>query len=224
MKEIELLEKYLTAERIQRINEVLSKRTRDVCVIIDRLDKAHNYMAILRTMDAFGVQDAHIIPLETDAPQAISRKISTGSHKWLTIRIHQNWKTCFSCLREAGYKIYASYLDKGVRGLETLDVSGKVALLFGNELCGLEEDEFKACDGAFVLPMSGFAQSYNVSVACALTLQRFFLLREQQKISRGHLSHIESTELKYLWYKKSVPNSEKILQEELRRQKESTRK
>jgi len=217
MKEIELLEKYLSETRMQRIDEVLKQRTRDVCVIIDRLDKAHNYMAIMRTMDAFGIQDAHIVPLESDDNGTISKKVTQGAHKWLTIHMHKSWRECFDAVKKEGYKIYASYLDDNAKGLESLDLSGKVALLFGNELKGLEKEEVKACDGVFILPMVGFSQSYNVSVASALTLQRFFLRREELQLGRGHLSEQETLKLKTLWYKKAVQNSEVILKEELRR-------
>lgn len=217
MKEIELLEKYLSDERKEKIGKVLGQRTRDVCIVVDRLDKDHNYMAILRTMEAFGVQDAHIIPLHEDDTQKISKRITKGSHKWLTIKTYPDWQKCFKHLKKQGYKIYASFLSDEAEEIESLDLSGKVALLFGNELNGLDKEEANACDGVFMIPMVGFTQSFNVSVACALTLQRFFMERKSKNIDRGSLEESEAIKLKALWYKRAVPNSAKILKEELKR-------
>ena len=61
----ECLSPYLSDARIARIEGVLAQRTREVTLVVDRLHKAHNYMAILRTAEALGIQDVHIIPIPT---------------------------------------------------------------------------------------------------------------------------------------------------------------
>lgn len=217
MNELDLLKKYMTDRRIERVEGVLKRRTRDVCVVIDRIDKPHNYMAALRSCDAFGIQDVHIIPFENEEDESISIKVTQGAHKWLTIKVHDNWQSCFEHLKTAGYKIYASHLSDEADGLEKLELGGRVALLFGNELNGLDREQVQACDGSFILPMYGFSQSFNVSVACALSLQRLLLARDAAGMGRGSLTEAEMSEMRLLWYRLAVPNSARILEEERRR-------
>jgi tRNA (guanosine-2'-O-)-methyltransferase len=217
MSEIEILQKYMTEARIERLEKALAQRTRQLCVVIDRLDKPHNYMAVMRTCDAFGIQDLHIIPLETDEPDAVSRKITQGAHKWLTIHHHDSWGHCLGHLRANDYRIYGSFLSESHGTLEDLPLDGKIALVFGNELKGLTPSQVKDCDGAFMLPMRGLSQSFNISVACALSLQQIMLLRKHQSIPLETLSASETGELRQEWYRKAVVNSELYLQEARRR-------
>ncbi len=223
MKTVDLLQQHMTERRIQRLERVLLRRTRDITIVIDRFNKPHNYMAILRTCEAFGLQDVHIILPESMKQDGISKSITQGADKWLTLHYHDDWTAAFAALRELGYRIYASYLlperdTQAENGLEALEPDGKIALLMGNELDGLEPEQAKAADGLFMLPMLGFTQSFNVSVACALSVQRLMLLREAHGITLTPLSEAEQDELRVRWYKLAVPNSARIIEEHKRRE------
>lgn len=207
----ECLAPYLSETRIARMEGVLERRTREITLVVDRLHKAHNYMAILRTAEALGIQDVHIIPDPNDSPSEINGKLTQGAHIWLTLHVHPTWQEAYAALRGAGYKLYTSYLGEGTGGLETLDLKGKIALLFGNELEGFTPEQVAAADGSFILPMEGFTQSFNVSVACALALQRLIFARESQAIPRGALADQEKAELRAAWYMHSVRAAEGIL-------------
>ena len=217
MNEIEILRPYLSDRRAEKIDSVLSRRTRDLCVVLDRFDKPHNYMAVLRTLEAFGIQDAHIIPMHGVSKSDISKSVTQGADKWLSIRIYPDWRKCFQVLRENAYKLYAACLSNEAASIEDISTTSKIALVFGNELDGLDPEETEACDGAFMLPMYGFSQSFNVSVACALSIQRLFIAREAAGHKWTGLSESEKNALKIEWYKKAVQNSEKLLNETRRR-------
>ena len=223
MNEIDLLKKHIRPERAEKIEAVLCARTRDVTVVLDRLNKPHNFMAILRTCDAFGIQDAHIVLQPGQPGDHISDPITQGAHKWLTINISYDWRERFQNLKNQGYKLYASGLSESAAPLESLDLKGRVALVFGNELEGLAKEQIAFCDGLFMLPMLGFAQSFNVSVAAALSLQKLFSLREARGIPKAPLDEVEREALRREWLIKALHNAELILREYHRRDGSETR-
>lgn len=217
MDDIEILSGFVTPERLLKIRSVLDSRTRELTVVLDRLNKPHNFMAILRTCEAFGVQDVHIIP-QSGSPTSISGEITRGADKWLTIHFHKSWRECFARLRENGYRIFASFLGESKETIEALPATGRIALLFGNELDGLDPETIAASDGRFMLPMLGFCQSFNVSVACALSIQKLSGLRESRENPWPPLPEPEKSALMREWLMKSIPRANELLEEVRRRQ------
>jgi tRNA (guanosine-2'-O-)-methyltransferase len=88
---------------------------------------------------------------------------------------------------------------------------GKLAVVFGNEQSGVGQAMATLCDGRYTIPMLGFAQSLNVSVAAAITLYSATRGRE------GDLSEAERAELRARFMLMSVPHSEHVVREHLSR-------
>ncbi len=213
MNEIEILAPFVTEARKQKIAAVLERRTRSLTVVISRLNKPHNYMAIFRSCEAMGLQDVHVV-LGDGSPGKINRDITQGADKWLSVTYWSNLRTCLEALRSRGYAIYAGGLTENSKPLESHDFTRRVALLMGNELLGLDPNEMALCDGCFTLPMKGFTQSYNVSVATALALQKAEgLLEAHQTIER--LSDEEKLALTRRWYRLSVKHADAILKQRI---------
>ena len=180
----------LTLARLQRMLKVLRERTAHIVVGMEAVDDGHNQAAILRSAEVFGVQEVAVVTGK--APFEPSERVTQGAHKWLTIRKYPDIRTAMTALRERGYRIWASRLDETAVPLEEVDLSRPAAFFFGNEHEGLSEEALRFSDASFIIPMVGFAQSLNVSVAAAITLfhttrrarrelgARYFLSREQQ--------------------------------------------
>ena len=158
----------LTWHRLQRMLAVLEQRTAHIVVGMEAVDDGHNQAAILRSADAFGVQEVAVVTGR--APFSPSERVTQGTHKWLTIQKYPDIATAMNALRQRGYRIWASRLDEQAVPLEEVDVSVPGAFFFGNEHEGLSEEAIRHADGTFIIPMVGFAQSLNVSVAAAVTL------------------------------------------------------
>jgi len=220
MDELSILRYSLSDERAARLERVLAARTRQIAVLVVEFDKPHNLMAILRTCEGLGLQDVHVVPLPDRPKDPVTESITRGAHKWLTLHIHPTWKDAVAHLKQAGYRLYASWLDARAQALESLPLDGKIALVFGNELNGLKPGYVADCDAAFILPMVGFSQSYNVSVACAMALQRLFLEQERRGIARAGLSDAEQADLRLEWYREAVPHAEALVAEARRREAE----
>ena len=75
-----------------------------------------------------------------------------------------------AAVRKKCDKIYATHLGVESCSLYELDLTQRVALVFGNEHAGVTEDCLSYCDGNFIIPQMGMVQSLNISVACAITL------------------------------------------------------
>ena len=82
--EIERLSKKITPERYAKMLRVLDMRTRKLAVVLEDVYQPHNAAAVLRSCDAFGIQDAYFI--ENKYLDRISGSVDTGASKWLTLR------------------------------------------------------------------------------------------------------------------------------------------
>ncbi len=206
-----LLHPYLLPERLERLKKVLAGRVLSVTLVLENLHKDFNISAILRTCESFGIQDVHVIPQPGEGK--VFRTITQGCHKWLTIHRHEDVPTCFKILKEKGFRILAGAFGENARTLEQSDFSGRVALVFSNELEGANPEVLDQVDDFFHIPMSGFSQSLNVSVAAGIVIHHAL----RYKLEKGEeLERIPSDEAARMlgeWVKKSVRNSDEVLKE-----------
>jgi len=209
------LASFLTAERIVRIDEVLSQRTKHLCLVLEDIYQPHNAAACLRSCDCFGLQDVYII--ENKNQFEPSEHVSMGAEKWVDTHRYntenaQNTGACMDDLRNKGYQIAALTLRENSIPIDKLPLDKKVALTIGTELTGLSEDAHQAADHFVHLPMRGFTQSYNLSVCAALTLQ-ILRNRLETECTDWHLSPEEKNEIKHRWIKRSIKNVDKLIDE-----------
>lgn len=204
---------YVTPRRQARFAEVLDQRTRRITVVLEDFYDSHNISAVLRTCDALGVQDVHVI--ETEHEFEHEPEIALGSEKWLTVHRYGNSpdsrRACVASLRQAGYRLLAVTPHADARPPEEIDVSGPCALVFGTEKEGLTGEIMDASDGAVRIPMCGFVESLNVSVAAALCL--YPMTRRLRSGPRDWgLTAAERDTLLFEWVRKSVPHVEQLAQ------------
>ncbi len=200
------LESFLTPKRLARLEDALSLRTRHVAVVLENLYRTQNASACLRTCEAFGVQDVYVVASETGF--RVNRDIAQGAAGWLTLETHEGQdqnpcEECFQSLREKDYKIVAVSGRQASGELRDYDPCAKSALVFGNEKEGLSEQALKFADEVCSLPMFGFTESFNLSVAVALSL-RELLPRVRQDDIPWQLSLEETQELREEWVRHSL--------------------
>ena len=150
---------------------------RGLTVVLEGLYDPGNRSAVYRSAEANGLLDAHVVNPDA-AVKRHARQVSRGAEKWLHIHEWPTAAPCVSSLRAAGFSIFAADLQ-AARPLGTIDFSEPVALVFGNERNGITEEMRELADGGFVVPMRGFAESYNISVAAALSVSYARSARER---------------------------------------------
>ncbi|WP_372745354.1 TrmH family RNA methyltransferase [Lutibacter sp.] len=211
-KYLAYLEGFVTEKRKNLFKKVLDKRTRHFTVAIEDLFQPHNASAVVRSCEIFGIQDLSII--ENKYRFYASRKIAKGAQKWLDFNLYNqintnNTLTCIDELRAKGYKIIATTPHNDSCVLQDFDISQKSAFFFGVEKDGLSKDVLDNADGYLQIPMVGFTESLNISVAAAIILQNVHERLEKSDID-WQLSNVEKDE-KYLdWLEKSIKSIKKI--------------
>ena len=203
----------LVPDRKARIDTVVASRTRTLTVVMEALCDQQNVNAVLRTCEAFGIQALHVIEGPMKAWDR-NKKISQNADKWLDVTRWDSTRACLEHLRAEGFAVYVTHLGEGSRSLEALPFTGKVALVFGNERRGVSDDARALADACYALPMRGFVQSFNVSVAAAISLAKAVERREAERGRHGDLSDAEAAALRERFYVLGVKQRARIAKAE----------
>ena len=172
----------MTPERRDRLLAVLNKRQNDLTVVLENVFDPHNISAVMRTCDAVGIQEVYVLNTKIPVHKKWGAKSSSSAAKWLTVHQFTDAQTCFEALRSKYSRILTTHLSPGASKLYDLDLTEKVALVFGNEHSGVSEEIRDMADGNFIIPQMGIIRSLNISVACAVTLYEAY----RQKEEAGH--------------------------------------
>jgi len=172
----------MTQEREERILQVLDKRQAGITVVLENVFDPHNISAVMRTCDAIGMQDLYVLNTKIPRHKKWGAKSSSSAAQWLTIHQYTDAEECFSALRKKVDAIYATHLSSDAVSLYDIDLTRRVALVFGNEHAGVSEEIRALSDGNFIIPQVGIIKSLNISVACAVSLYEAF----RQKKMAGH--------------------------------------
>lgn len=160
-----------TSRREQRIDYVLQRRQPSLSVVLEDVHDEHNASAVLRSCDAVGVLDVHLVYVyETPPKRSFGRTTSASATKWIRTHFHQSIEACYAALRAEKYMIAATALQDESRDLYSLDLTEPTALVFGNEMRGVSEAGIEGADCTVYIPMQGMVESLNISVSCAVTL------------------------------------------------------
>lgn len=205
---LDYLQNFITEERKQRFSEIISQRTNHFTVAMEDVFQMHNTSAVVRTCEVFGVQQAHSI--EGRYGKRLDEKIAMGAQKWVDVFRYDDTQKCIDTLREKGYQIVATTPHKDAYLLNDFDISKKSAFFFGTEKEGLSEKVLAQADTYLKIPMVGFTESLNISVAVAIVLQQL-----TDKLRRSNIKWQLTDEERYnvleQWTKISVRNVNDVI-------------
>jgi len=204
---------FLLSDRRERIDRAVASRTRTLTVVLEAFCDPQNVNAVLRTCDAFGVQEVHVVegPMK---PFDRNKKISQNADKWLDVVRWKSTGACLGALRERGFALYATHLGEGSRALGDLPFGEEVALVFGNESRGVSPEALALADARYAIPMRGFVRSLNVSVAVAVSLAHAVERRERERGRHGDLEEAEAAALRERFYVLAVKQRARIAKAE----------
>jgi len=211
---INLLGQHMTEERGVRLTEVLKYRSLHVVPVLENIYDRGNVSAVMRSSEAFGFLRMCLV----DAPGArfkAANRVSKGAEKWLDTKSYQDPATVVRDLKKDGYQIWATDLDTQ-DSIDTIDWSKPTAIVLGNEKDGVSAEMRGLVDGRFRIPMLGFSQSFNISVAASLIFYRAHL--ETRKLGdKAYLSEQQRAQVLANYYLRCFDNPEALLKEKLRR-------
>ena len=205
---LDYLQNFITEERKQRFLEIISQRTNHFTVAMEDVFQMHNTSAVVRTCEVFGVQQAHSI--EGRYGKRLDEKIAMGAQKWVDVFRYDDTQKCIDTLREKGYQIVATTPHKDAYLLNDFDISKKSAFFFGTEKEGLSEKVLAQADTYLKIPMVGFTESLNISVAVAIVLQQLTDKLRRSNI-KWQLTEEEHYRILEQWTKVSVRNVKDVM-------------
>lgn len=203
------LEGYLTDERKQRFLDVLQNRTKYLTVAIEDVFQLHNTSAVIRSCDAFGLQEVHVI--EDRFGQRLDKNIAMGAEQWVDVQRYQTTSECMGSLKDMGYQIIATTPHNDSRYLSDFKMNAKTALFFGTEKEGLSDEVMQKADGYLKIPMAGFSESLNISVSAAIIIQQLTQQLRNSDVT-WQLSEEEILEKRLDWTKKTIKDVEGIIE------------
>jgi tRNA (guanosine-2'-O-)-methyltransferase len=209
---IRLLADHLTPERATRLDEVLRHRSLHVVPVLENIYDRGNVSAVMRSSEAFGFLRMCLV----DAPGArfkAANRVSKGAEKWLDTRSYSAASDVVHDLRRDGYQLWATDLDTE-HTIDSIDWSRPTAIVLGNEKDGVSAEMRGLVDGRFRIPMLGFAQSFNISVAAALIFYRAHLETRSRDVG---LSEQQRRQVLANYYLRCFDNPEALLREKMSR-------
>jgi tRNA G18 (ribose-2'-O)-methylase SpoU len=142
-----------------------------VVVVLENIRSAHNVGSIFRTADAFLLEGIYICGYTAQPPHKEIRKTALGADESVYWKHFKNVSEAIIELKERGYKVYAIEQAANSLALQDVEHGGeKVAVIFGNEVSGVEQATIEICDGCIEIPQLGMKHSLNVSVAAGVVL------------------------------------------------------
>ena len=206
------LESYLTDNRKELFQKVLDQRTKHFTVVLEDIYQPHNASAVIRSCDIFGIQDVYTI--ENEFTNKISRHVARGSHKWVDIHRFKkdidNTIPCLDHVQKQGYQLIATSPHTDSTYLPDFDITKKTAFIFGREKEGISDIIKDRADGFLKIPMYGFTESLNISVAVAIILQHVTGKLKASDVD-WQLQPSVKREIYERWVRKTIKNVDMIV-------------
>jgi len=194
----------VTHSREQKIRSSIRQSQPDLTVVLENIFDPLNISAVLRSCDAVGVREVFVVYTKKYLDKrglVLGKRTSGGTFKWIDVYVFEDLQECFKRVRERYGRILTTSLGERSESLYSLNLTLPTALLFGNEDEGVSPEAMALCDGNFTVPQVGFAESLNISVACAVTL---FEARRQREVqgfygTKSKFSEAEQQQLFERW-------------------------
>lgn len=181
--------------------------------MLENVFDPHNISAVMRSCDSVGIQDVYVLNTRIPPHKKWGAKSSSSAHKWLTIHQFTHTGECFEALRRQYDKILTTLLGPASQSIYNVDLTGSMAIVFGNEHSGVSTEAVELSDGNMMIPQVGIIQSLNISVACAVTIYEAF----RQKMAAGHYNQpsLPASKLNHLLSQWGFNNTDNNNEDEL---------
>lgn len=167
----------LTPERQQKILNVTKERCFDVSVVLENIYDRGNTSAVMRTGEGLGFANFHVI--ETFEKFKESNRVTQGADKWIEVKKWKSTSAVIDYFKKNKIRICVTSLE-AAKPIHEIDFTSPIALVLGNEKSGISQEMSDAADERVIIPMPGFVQSFNISVAGALCLYQIYQNRLQK--------------------------------------------
>ena len=143
-----------------------------IIAVLENVRSAYNVGSVFRTADAFLIEAVYICGYTAYPPHKEIKKTALGADETVAWKHFKSIDDAIKDLRDLGYKVYAveqavdSYKLQGI----SYEHDEKIAVIFGNEVTGVEQTTIEKSDGCIEIPQLGMKHSLNISVAAGIVL------------------------------------------------------
>lgn len=164
------------------VDEFKLSEKKPVIVALENIRSAYNVGSVFRTADAFLLEAIYICGYTCKPPHKEIKKTALGAEDSVAWKHFENTDLAISELRGLGYKIFAVEQAQGSTMLNHLNYTPgeKIAVIFGNEVTGVEQSTIQQCEGCIEIPQFGMKHSLNIATAAGVVLWE--LVREPNRI------------------------------------------
>jgi len=143
-----------------------------VIAVLENIRSAYNVGSVFRTADAFLLEGIYLTGYTCIPPHKEIKKTALGAEDSVEWKHFANAGEAIDELKNNGYKVYAVEQVSNSLSLEKLTFDGddKIAVIFGNEVSGVEHDTIIKCDGCIEIPQLGMKHSLNIATAAGVVL------------------------------------------------------
>jgi len=202
----------LTPQRQQKIINVAEKRCFDISIVLESIYDRGNISAVMRTAEGLGFAHFHVI--ETFEKFKEANRVTQGADKWVETKKWKNTQDFIKYAKDNKIRICVTSLE-AAKPIHEVDFSTPLALVLGNEKSGASIEILEAADERVIVPMPGFVQSFNISVAGALSLYQIY----QDRLRRlGQVSDVTPEQVEILkahYTLRTLDSAEAILKAKL---------
>lgn len=208
-EEIAWLREFMLPERFSNMERAVSFRTDYMSMLLENTFYSQNASALIRTSEAFGIQDVHAV--ESQCGFVPNTNIVRGTDKWVDIHRYSTTEEAVSALRASGFRIVVTSPHLGGSTPETFDVgAGRFCLVFGTEKHGVSQQAIAMADEFITIPMCGFVESLNLSASAAILLHTLSV-RMRESVQAWTLPPDRRDRTLLAWMRLSVNDADSIL-------------
>jgi tRNA G18 (ribose-2'-O)-methylase SpoU len=150
-----------------------------IIIVLENIRSAYNVGSVFRTADAFLVEAIYVIGYSARPPHKEIKKTALGAEETVNWKYFKTTAEAISELKAIGYNLYAAEQAEGSFKLNAIgfEPDEKIAVIFGNEVIGVEQGTIALCDGCIEIPQLGMKHSLNIATAAGVVLWE--LVRER---------------------------------------------
>lgn len=205
----EYLQKFLTTERLQKIEHYAQESSDFVLPVMEDIYQFRNAAAIVRSVEACGFHK--VVAMEKENFFEPNLKVTKGADTWVEVEKMPRTIESLQQIKKRGYKIVAVSAENNAKMLPDYKIEEPIALVFGTEWEGTTDELLDFADETLAIPMFGFTKSFNVSVAAAICIYEL-----KQKLLKSNIDYKLSEEkllqLKIRWAVNSIKSGKEILE------------
>ncbi|MDP4261517.1 MAG: RNA methyltransferase [Bacteroidota bacterium] len=159
-----------------------------IIVVLENIRSAYNVGSVFRTADAFLIEAIYITGYSAKPPHKEIKKTALGAEETVSWKHFKTAAEAISELRNRQYKIFAVEQAKGSYELQAMgfEPDERIAVIFGNEVSGVEQSTIHLCDGCIEIPQLGMKHSLNIATAAGVVLWELVREKIHQQPGKSH--------------------------------------